>query len=144
MQQYTTVKHIFQMVYHDIFIVRSFNCFDISDWKHTVRGKRWVVIHKFAVNDDLAKRLRQTPLSEIPDTRSLVNIAIPIHWSTEEFRPGSPFDKFSSILNTNLFKRFDDNAPLRWTILRKDYPIQKAYVALMEFIPLSIPVDGTL
>ena len=134
-QQYITVKQIFQMVYHDIFVVRPLNCFDFTDWKHTVRGKRRVVIRKFAVNDDLAKRLRQVPLSEVPDTRSLVNVAVPFEMAEDE--------DFLSMVNANLFKRFDDNASLRWTLLCKDFPIrckdyslQESYIALMEFIPL--------
>ena len=134
-QQYITVKQIFQMVYHDIFVVRPLNCFDFTDWKHTVRGKRRVVIRKFAVNDDLAKRLRQAPLSEVPDTRSIVTIAVPFGMAEDE--------DFGSMVNTNLFKRFDDNAPLKWTFICKDFPIrckdfslQESYIALMEFIPL--------
>ena len=134
-RQYATVKHFFQMYYHDSFQIRSLICFDFSDWRWMVQGKRRVVIHKFAVNDDLSQHLLQTPLSEVPKTRAFVIQAIPFEMVED--------NDFGSMINTNLFARLDD-IDFKWTIVGQAPSLQEAYIALMEFIPLSNPVGNTL
>jgi hypothetical protein len=76
-KQYTTIKHLFQMYYHDILSMSSLICFDFNDWKISVRGKNTLSIHKIPIGSDVKHKLCKLPIHDTKENKYVVIEASP-------------------------------------------------------------------
>lgn len=127
-KQYTTIKHLFQIYYHDILSMSSLICFDFNDWKISVRGKNALSIHKIPIANDLKHRLCKLPINDTEENKYVVIEASPSFKDTY-------MAKLMKSVNC-IFNRLGDDAMVHWTILGKELPRHEAYISVMEFKPL--------
>lgn len=126
--RYTTVRHFFQMYYHDALSMSSLICFDFNDWKYTVRGQNKLSIYRLSLYKDPRHRLKKLPKVSFHDGKYLVIIG------THSFKE-TRMERLMKSVNV-LFNRFTEDAILHWTILGKELPKEYSYIALMQFEPL--------
>lgn len=127
-KQYTTIKHLFQMYYHDILSMSSLICFDFNDWKISVRGKNSLSIHKISITSDLKHRLCKLPISNTKENKYVIIEASP------SFKDVYMAKLMKSV--NCIFNKLGDDSMVHWTILGKELPRHEAYISIMEFKPL--------
>ena len=127
--QYTTLKNLFQLYYHDILSGNGLVCFDYNDWKISVRGRNELSICKIKLDSDLRRRIKKIPRKFLLNGKNVLTIGS--HSIKGQFlaKVMKPINKMDTVL--------DANTETHLSILARELPKSESYVAMLHFEPLK-------
>lgn len=127
--QYTTLKNLFQLYYHDILSGNGLVCFDYNDWKISVRGRNELSICKIKLDSDLRRRIKKIPRKFLLNGKNVLTIGS--HSIKGQFltKVMKPINKIDTML--------DVNTETHLSILARELPKSESYVAMLHFEPLK-------
>ena len=127
--QYTTLKNLFQLYYHDILSGNGLVCFDYNDWKISVRGRNELSICKIKLDSDLRRRIKRIPCKFLLNGKNVLTIGS--HSIKGQFlaRVMKPINKMDTVLGAN--------TETHLSILARELPKSESYVAMLHFEPLK-------
>ena len=127
--QYTTLKNLFQLYYHDILSENGLVCFDYNDWKISVRGRNALSICKIKLDSDLRRRIKRIPRKFLLNGKNVLTIGS--HSIKGQFlaKVMKPINKMDTVLGAN--------TETHLSILARELPKRESYVAMLHFEPLK-------
>ena len=127
--QYTTLKNLFQLYYHDILSGNGLVCFDYNDWKISVRGRNELSICKIKLDSDFRRRIKKIPRKFLLNGKNVLTIGS--HSIKGQFlaKVMKPINKMDTVL--------DANTETHLSILARELPKSESYVAMLHFEPLK-------
>lgn len=127
--QYTTLKNLFQLYYHDVLSSNGLVCFDYNDWKISVRGRNELSICKIKIDSDLRRRIKRIPRKFLLNGKNVLIIGS--HSIKGQFlaKVMKPINKLDPILDTY--------TETHLAILARELPKNESYVAMLHFEPLK-------
>lgn len=128
--QYTTLKNLFQLYYHDVLSSNGLVCFDYNDWKISVRGRNELSICKIKIDSDLRRRIKRIPRKFLLNGKNVLIIGS--HSIKGQFlaKVMKPINKQDPILDTY--------TETHLAILARELPKNESYVAMLHFEPLKL------
>lgn len=127
--QYTTLKNLFQLYYHDVLSSNGLVCFDYNDWKISVRGRNELSICKIKIDSDLWRRIKRIPRKFLLNGKNVLIIGS--HSIKGQFlaKVMKSINKLDPILDTY--------TETHLAILARELPKNESYVAMLHFEPLK-------
>ena len=127
--QYTTLKNLFQLYYHDVLSSNGLVCFDYNDWKISVRGRNELSICKIKIDSDLRRRIKRIPRKFLLNGKNVLTIGS--HSIKGQFlaKVMKPINKMDTVLDVNTVTHL--------SILARELPKSESYVAMLHFEPLK-------
>lgn len=127
--QYTTLKNLFQLYYHDILSGNGLVCFDYNDWKISVRGRNELSICKIKLDSDLRRRIKKIPRKFLLNGKNVLTIGSHSIKGQLLAKVMKPINKMDTVL--------DANTETHLSILARELPKSESYVAMLHFEPLK-------
>ena len=127
--QYTTMKNLFQLYYHDILSSNGLVCFDYNDWKISVRGKNELSICKIKLDSDLRRKIKKIPRKFILNGKNVLITGSHTIKGNFLAKVMKPINKLDNILDLYTVTHL--------AILGRELPKNESYVAMMHFEPLK-------
>ena len=127
--QYTTLKNLFQLYYHDILSGNGLVCFDYNDWKISVRGRNELSICKIKLDSDLRRRIKKIPRKFLLNGKNVLTIGSHSIKGQLLAKVMKSINKMDTVL--------DANTETHLSILARELPKSESYVAMLHFEPLK-------